>query len=95
MKSLACNLSALTLLLASGHGLADVIYSGYQNTTIPTTYAGIYIDVDGGLANSTAPFTGWDINPFMGGVYLYNSAAFQPARDGTGGMDTVVNFTAG
>ena len=96
MKSLARNLSALTILFTSGHGAADVIYSGFQNITIPATYAGTYIDVDG-MTFSTSPVTtpGWDLNPFMGGVYLYNNAAFQPARDGTGGMDTVKNFAAG
>ncbi|MEI6607871.1 MAG: autotransporter-associated beta strand repeat-containing protein, partial [Verrucomicrobiota bacterium] len=96
MKSLARNLSALTILFTSGHGAADVIYSGFQNITIPTTYAGTYIDVDG-MTFSSSPITtpGWDINPFMGGVYLSNNSAFQPARDGTGGMDTVLNFAAG
>ena len=92
MKSLACNLSAVTILFTSGHGAADVIYSGFQNLTIPATYAGTYIDVDGGLAPSTSTFAGWDFNPFMGGVYLSNNASFQPARDGTGGMDTALNF---
>ena len=87
MKPLACNVFALTLLLTVGHGTADVIYSGLQNTTIPTTYAGVNIDVDGA--------GGWDLNPFLGGVYLSNSAAFQPGRSGTGGLDTVLNFSTG
>ena len=95
MKSLVRNVSALTLLFTSGHGAADVIYSNLQGITIPTTYAGTYIDVDGGLPPLSTSFTGWDFNPFMGGVYLSNSADFQPARAGTGGMDTVLNFTAG
>jgi len=94
MKSFTRNLSALTFLFASGHGSADVIYSGFQDITIPTTYAGNYIDVDG-MTSSASAFTGWDFNPFMGGVYLYNNASFQPARDSTGGMDTVLNFAAG
>jgi autotransporter-associated beta strand protein len=94
MKPLARNLSALTILFTTGHGAADVIYSGYQNITIPTTYAGTYIDVHG-MTSSSSAFTGWDINPFMGGVYLSNSAEFQPARSGTGGMDTVLKFATG
>jgi autotransporter-associated beta strand protein len=94
MKSLARNLSALTFLITSGHGAAEVIYSGLQDLTIPANYAGTYIDVDG-MTSSASESTGWDFNPFMGGVYLYNSAAFQPARDGTGGMDTVLKFDAG
>ena len=96
MKSLARNLSALTLLFTSGHGAADVIYSGFQNIPIPTTYAGTYIDVDG-MTFSSSPITtpGWDFNPFMGGVYLSNNSAFQPARDGTGGLDTVLDIAGG
>ena len=87
MKHLSRKLSALTLLLGTGHAVADVFYSGLQDTTIPTTYAGVNIDVDGA--------GGWDLNAFMGGVYLYNNTAFQPARDGTGGMDAVLNLTSG
>jgi len=95
MKSLACNLSALTFLFTTGHGTAEVIYSGLQNTPIPLTYAGTYLDVDGVHLPAASPFTGWDINPFLGGAYLSNSAAFQPARVGTDGMDTVINFAGG
>jgi autotransporter-associated beta strand protein len=94
MKSLAYNLSALTLLFTAGHGAADVIYSGFQNIGIPTTYAGTYINVDG-MSSSSSATAGWDFNPFMGGVYLYNNSSFQPARDGTGGMDTVLDLAAG
>ncbi|KAB2637795.1 MAG: hypothetical protein DVB25_09315 [Verrucomicrobia bacterium] len=94
MKSLAYNISALTLLLTTGHGAADIIYSGFQNITIPTTYAGTYIDVDG-MSSSSSPTAGWDFNPFMGGVYLYNNSTFQPARTGTGGLDTVLDLAAG
>jgi autotransporter-associated beta strand protein len=94
MKSLARNISVLTLLSTSGHATADVIYSGLQNITIPTTFGGTYIDVDG-MTSSPSSFVGWDFNPFLGGVYLSNSAAFQPARDGTDGMDTVLNFITG
>jgi len=94
MKSLVFNLPVLTLLFTSGHGAADVIYSGLQDISIPTTYGGTYIDVDG-MTSQTSSFSGWDLNPYMGGVYLSNSADFQPARDGTGGMDTVLNIAAG
>ena len=94
MKPLAHNLSVLTLLIVSGHAAADVIYSSFQNITIPTDFDGVYVDVDGLQAPSNAAFPGWDINPYMGGKYLANSAAFQPARVGTDGLDTVVKFSA-
>jgi len=92
MKSLTRNLPALTLLLACGHGSAEVIYSGLKDITIPTTYAGIYIDVDGGLAPSTSTFTGWDFNPYLGGVYVANNSPFQPGRTAANDMGTLRNF---
>ena len=87
MKRFAGKVTALSLLFATGHVAADVFYSGLQDTTIPTTYGGINIDVDG--------VGGWDLNPFMGGFYLYNNTTFQPARDGTDSLDTVLNFSTG
>ena len=91
MKPLVRNLSVLTFLFASGHGSADVIYSGLLDTPIPTTFDGVTVVVAGG-----------SINPFMGGKYLANDAAFQPARldiDSNpltiDGLDTVQNFSAG
>ena len=87
MQRFAHHLTAVTLLFTSGQAAADLIYSGLQDISIPTTYAGVNIDVNGDSV--------WDLNPFLGGVYLYNNSVFQPARDGTGGLDTVLNFTAG
>ncbi len=78
-----------------GHAPADVIYSNLQNIPIPSTFDGVFVDVDGGLAPSPATFNGWDINPFIGGKYLANSAAFQPARDGVDGIDTILKFNTG
>ena len=92
MKPLTCNLPALTLLFASGHVSADVIYSGLQDITIPTTYGGIYIDVDGGHAPGTATFTGWDFNPYLGGVYVANNSLFQPGRTAANDLGTLRNF---
>lgn len=68
-----------------------VIYSGLQNILIPTTFGGIYLDIDTG-ATSTSASPGWDIHPFFGGVGLGGSADFQPVRIGTGNMDTVLQF---
>lgn len=95
MKALAHNLSALTLLLASGQGSADVIYSNLQNLDIPTTYDGTYIDVDGGHAASTGTFTGWDVNFYMGGVYMANNSQFQPGRTAANDMGTLQKFAVG
>ena len=92
MKSLAHPFAAFTLLLASGHAAAEVIYSGLQDLAIPATYDGIYLDVDGGLAPSSAEFTGWDFNPYMGGLYVANNTMFQPARTTADDMGTLQNF---
>lgn len=70
---------------------AAVIYSGIQNITIPTTFDGVYVDIDNG-ATSASTIVGWDVNIIFGGVGIGGSAAFQPARDGTGVMDTVLNY---
>src|SRR5205823_53427 len=65
---------------------SNVIYSGFQNIAIPTGFTGVYINIDNG-STAFAQFTGWDINPFFGGVGVGNSPAFQPARTGTGNQD--------
>ena len=68
-----------------------IIYSGLRNIVIPTTFDGIYLDVDTG-ATSTSTITGWDVNFFFGGIGIGGSDAFQPARMGTGNMDTIRLF---
>lgn len=73
---------------------AAIIYSGLQNIAIPTTFDGVYINIDNAATSSTT-ITGWDINPFFGGAGIANSAAFQPARTGTANDDPVLNFAAG
>jgi len=88
---LAAALLALQLVRPAS---ADTIYSNLQNIAIPTTFAGVYLDLDTGTT-STSSFTGWDINPFYGGVGISNSAAFQPVRTGTGNLDAVLNLAAG
>jgi autotransporter-associated beta strand protein len=86
MQSLARNLSVLTFLCAAVHSSADVIYSNLQDTPIALDYAGTLIDVD---SNGS-----WDLNPYLGGVYLANNTLFQPVRDGTNGMDTVQKYAS-
>lgn len=81
----------LTVLMLGSSSRAAVIYSGLQNIPIPTDFDGIYLDLDT-ATTSTSTITGWDINPFFGGVGIAASAAFQPARVGTGNMDTIIMF---
>jgi len=77
----AAGLVTLTLMLPVS---ADVIYSGYQNISIPTNFTGVSVTVDGGT-----------INPFFGGVGVANDALFQPVRTGTGGLDPILNLATG
>ncbi len=73
---------------------AATIYSNLQDIGVPTNFTGVYLDVDTGTT-STTPATGWDINPFFGGVGVANSAAFQPVRTATGNLDAVLNLAQG
>lgn len=73
---------------------AAVIYSGLQNIAIPTTFDGVYINLDT-AATGTSAITGWDINPFFGGAGLANSPSFQPARTSTANDAPVVRLDAG
>lgn len=70
---------------------AATIYSGIQNITIPADFTGIYLDLDTGTAG-TAPFAGWDVNPFFGGTAMANSAVFQPVRIANSSVSAYVNL---
>ncbi len=67
----------LPLATLAGSSHAAIIYSGIQNILIPTTFVGVYIDIDGGgtVAEEAA---GWDINPIFGGEAIANSPSFHP-----------------
>ena len=73
---------------------AAVIYSGLQNISIPTSFDGVYLDIDTGVTG-TAEFTGWDVNPFFGGVGVANSPAFQPVRTGTANSAPILRLNVG
>lgn len=71
-----------------------VIYSDLRDLVIPTSFEGIYLDLDAGTTG-TAEFTGWDINTFFGGVGVGNNTTFQPARTATGNADPILGLTVG
>ena len=85
---------ALTIHRSAPSVGAAVIYRGLQNIAIPTDFTGVYLNIDNGTTGF-AEFTGWDINPFFGGVGVSNSAAFQPARTGTANGDRIIALGAG
>ena len=73
---------------------AATIYSNLQDIALPANFAGVYLDIDTG-ATSTSAFSGWDINPFFGGVGISNSAAFQPGRVGSSNLDAILKLNVG
>lgn len=73
---------------------SNVIYSGLQNIAIPTGFTGVYLNLDNGVT-AFAEFSGWDVNPFFGGVGVANGAGFQPARIGSSNQDPIVRLNAG
>lgn len=81
-------------IVASLPSEAATIYSGLQDIVIPTSFGGLYLDLDTG-ATGGAAFAGWDANPFFGGAGFGNSAAFQPARVAAGNLEAVLNLGAG
>ena len=88
-------LTTLSLLLPAS---ADVIYSNLQNIAIPSTYAGVYLDVNGSSGWNTDmfnPVAGWDINLFFSGLDVANAPGFQPVRSGTTSMSAILNLAAG
>ncbi|MEI6605336.1 MAG: autotransporter-associated beta strand repeat-containing protein, partial [Verrucomicrobiota bacterium] len=76
--------AVLVTLALIGEASADIIYSNLQNTAIPTGWTGVTLSVNGG-----------SFNPFFGGVGVANDSLFQPARDGTGQLDTILNLSVG
>lgn len=64
--------------------VGETIYSGLLDLAIPLNLTGTTVSIAGGT-----------INPFFGGVAVANNDLFQPARVGTGNLDTILNFAAG
>lgn len=86
--------AALVFLFGVASSRAAIIYSGLEDIAIPTNFDGIYLDIQTGVT-STSEFSGWDINPFFGGVGVANGPDFQPARTGTGNGDPIIRYSVG
>ncbi|MFO0959580.1 MAG: PEP-CTERM sorting domain-containing protein [Isosphaeraceae bacterium] len=90
--------AATALAAATGAGLvsqagtaqADIIYSGPVNINVPSTTAGIYLNVVTGVSSaSPGAVPGWDINPWG------SSSFFIWANTATSGTGVVTNFAGG
>jgi hypothetical protein len=68
---------AATGLAAADTADAGVVYSGVVNINIPSTTAGVYLNVVTGVSNAApASVPGWDLNPWSStGLGLFNPAA--------------------
>jgi autotransporter-associated beta strand protein len=85
----------MILLLASSlTASADVIYSNLQDLEIPTTFDGIYLDVETGV-NDTTGTIDWGLNLIFGGVAVFNDTDFQPVRETDAGNGTLSNLSSG
>jgi hypothetical protein len=92
----------LTAASASTAGAAIIYYSG-PAIPIPTTYAGVSVDLETfATTNDLAGAPGMDVNFFLGGEGISNDAdetasmpTFQPVRTGTGNSYPVDNLTIG
>ena len=73
---------------------ADVIYSGLQDIPIPANFDGVYLNLVT-QQHATTEISGWDVNPFFGGLGIANSPSFQPTRLGTDSGDSIVPLSFG
>lgn len=93
--------AAAASVLAPSAARAEVIYSGLQAIAIPTTFEGVYLNLDTGITSTSEPgnfangTAGWDINPFFGGAGVATSPTFLPARTGTGNEDPILALGSG
>ena len=81
------------LLLRPDAALSEIVFSGDRNIAIPTNFDGVYINIGNGQFGSS-PVSGWDLNPFFGGLFIANSPNFQPARIGDYCEDAIVRLAA-
>lgn len=81
------------LLLRPDAALSEIVFSGDRNIAIPTNFDGVYINIGNGQFGSS-PVSGWDLNPFFGGLFIANSPNFQPARIGDYCEDAIIRLAA-
>ena len=79
------------LLLKPDAALSEIVFSGDRNIAIPTNFDGVYINIGNGQFGSS-PVSGWDLNPFFGGLFIANSPNFQPARIGDYCEDAIIRL---
>lgn len=96
MHFTACAAVAATAVAAAPQQAeATIQWSGAININIPSTTAGVYVNIQTGAFGTAAGTPGWDVNPWgSSGLGFFNPSA--PAGSvyaGSGGV--VANLTAG
>ena len=77
--------AALAVPALAPEANATVVYSGPISINIPSTTAGIYVNIGTGAFGSNAGTTGWDINPWSSSsLSLFNDTASGSHYVGTG-----------
>jgi autotransporter-associated beta strand protein len=79
------------VLLRPDAALSEIVFSGDRNIAIPTNFDGVYINIGNGQSGSS-PVSGWDLNPFFGGLFIANSPNFQPVRIGDDCEDAIIRL---
>lgn len=83
-----------TLIITAASGQAALVYSGFQNITVSTSFTSVYVDVDAASSSPTQA-SGWDIDAFFGGEAFGNSANFQPVRQTVSVSSAIVRLELG
>ena len=94
--------AALVAVSVSGASAAVISFAN-QDIPIPTTFAGVSVNLEtGGTSDSLAGITGGDMNFVLGGLGISNDAdenalapTWQPVRVGTGNTDILENLGIG
>jgi autotransporter-associated beta strand protein len=79
------------LFLRPDAALSEIVFSGDRNIAIPTNFDGVYINISNGQSGSSS-VSGWDLNPFFGGLFIANSPNFQPVRIGDDCEDAIIRL---
>ena len=89
---------SIILLLGSGALIshAQIVHFSV-NETIPDTFDGLFVDIDGGTTGaSTTAVPNWDVNFFLGGAGIYTNTNFQTVSSTTGGdLAAAINLPSG
>ena len=105
MKAIAKRLDAHFAACAAAAGAAMVggveqadaaiVHSGIVNINIPSTTAGVYVNVVAGTTGSSSSLPGWDVNPWSSSTLNYFSPSTGSAYVQRLGGGATANLTAG